>query len=183
MITAQNIMNSFSMKELELELNKLKAMEENTPEIFKRLDNEFWILKGLKDLYQLCKDVKQVEIPEEHSTLLYVPVKRVIKTKVMIPKSVIQKLNIPHVMFIGLYFAVDGYSVRKDVMKDYFINYLSDECHRIYPSDGELKARGVPDNLKISTMIALDNGYGFAMQDTVINKLFTSYTKYEYLSI
>lgn len=109
------------VEELEEELKKLKLMEANTPEVLKKLDQEFWILVSLKDLYQMCKDVNQLEVVD-YTKCNYVPVKRVVKSKVMVPNYILRKYNIPYVMFSGLFLVVLYFLVEKvfELEKLYF---------------------------------------------------------------
>ena len=150
----------------------------NTPQVLKKLDQEFWILVGLKDLYQMCKDVNQLEVVK-HEKELFVLVKRVVKSKVMVPNYVLRKYNIPYVMFMGLFLVVEGYSIHKDIMEN-FLNNLMNDYGRIVTSD-ELEKYRIPSDSMLTTVTLLDNGYGFMLKNTLVNKLFKSCNDFEYL--
>lgn len=51
---------------------------------------------------------------------------------------------------------------------------------RIVTSD-ELEKYRIPSYSMLTTVILLDNGYGFMLKNTLINKLFKSCNDFEYL--
>ena len=166
-----------SMAQLEEELTKLKEMEEKTPEIFKQLDSEFWILVGLKNLYQMAVQYEQLTIPEFNDDL-FVPVKRVIRSKIGFPNWMIRQYSVDCTLFMGFFLATEGYYVHKDLMENLFNSSISSKR---LPDPETIEAFGVPDDAMYWTVQRLPNDYGFMLKKNEVNDLFKSWTRYDYL--
>lgn len=156
-------MSNMSMVELEQQLKELSWMEEKTPEVYKKLDSEFWMIGGLKDLYDMCKDYNQTELPDTATleSVGIIPTTKVIKVNRWIPDEVLRKCKVDSTNFCGLFVAVEGAFVSKDYMDTYF-NKKIENNGLLDP----VKDLGLSDDYKWTTIRQVHNGIGFVLKYT-----------------
>lgn len=172
-------MAHMTLEELELQIKGLKEMEEKTPAIFKKLDSEFWMICAMKELYDMCKEYNQTEVPDFSKNEI-VPVKRIIKAETFISDIELRRYGVDSTTFCGLFLAVDGFMVSERLMKEVF-HRLINRC--LTPDVLTCERHGLPD-LRYETIRTVPStGTGFLLADTEFNEVFESWNSYRYLDL
>lgn len=171
---------NMTMAELENQLNELAVMEQKTPEVFKKLDNEFWMIGALKDLYDMCKDYSQTEVPADLGvTSDVIPAVRVIKVNRYVDPDLLMRYKVDSTNFCGLFMATEGAFVSKKLMDSYF-NERIDNCKKELNPVRDL---GLSDEFRWETIRRIDGGDGFVLKWTSINEEIPSFNYWEFLNL
>jgi hypothetical protein len=174
-------MSSMTFDQIETQLKELKKIEDTTPDIYKKLDDEFWIVGALRNLYELCKKYDQVKAPEFEDGKDYTYAKRVIKVNTWCDEIDLQRYKIDHAMFFGMFVAIDGIFIKKDITDNYFMRKIN-RREVLDPTD--IKSFGLPDDIAYETIRRTNDGYGFALKKSeFINGRIRSFNYWEYLNL